>query len=569
MIFHRISRLVFVFGVFLLGLQSFDRLQAQSSLGYHWYVNVNGGISQLYGDIQKSNNPIDKLDGETTYGFGLRLGKYLGPVFNLHGQFYRNEMKGYDEASDRKCFSNLAEYQLGTTINLTNLVFGKKERRINLYGTTGIAAIFFRSEALTISTNQLIEDYGYSDDEARKESTRLTGFSFPVGAGLDFKLADRWYINLESVMRFTTTDKLDARVAGSNNDAYYYSSLGISYNFMIKESEKLIEAPPEITADPFANENVDLVYDIPSNLKSNEEFILKSIIHKGKITGPGRLIQILPIGLNVLDSVIAGGRPEIINYTLYLNWDELPTDSVFEVSYRVKPDKIYGTLPMVSNLYLQRTGKEYKFRYSMTIERVEEVIPPVEPEPVAVKKDTIAPARDVEYRVQITAGYKSKISIETLTKKYGLDVDFKEDCLGNWCHYSVGSFATYEEAREYRNMLISKHGARDAFIVAFFQGKRLNQLSELKDIPSVTLPIVTVYKESGYCYRVQILAVYQKSANPETLREMHNIEEEVNEEVYHNWRKYTVGKCTSMTEAKSLLQKMKSKGITDSFISHI
>jgi DUF438 domain-containing protein len=94
----------------------------------------------------------------------------------------------------------------------------------------------------------------------------------------------------------------------------------------------------------------------------------------------------------------------------------------------------------------------------------------------------------------------------------------------------------------------------------------MNQLSELKEIEAPAHPIKTVYKEGGYCYRVQILAILNKSVDPESLREMHKIEEEVNEEVYHNWRKYTVGKCASIGEAKLLLNKIKDKGITDAFI---
>jgi opacity protein-like surface antigen len=565
MVCYRNNILFFCFLFTLFSLPLTKGLNAQSSLNYRWYVNANGGISQMYGDIQQSNSPIGKLSDETTFGFGARLGKYLGPVFSIHLQYYDSDFKGYDTDSDQESSTDLMEYQLGTTVNFSNLFFSKKERIVSVYGTFGVGAAFFRSEFRKISNGEILNQYGYEDDPSLSKKKKESGLAFPIGAGIDFKLADRLYMNLESVIRFNNTDKLDAKVAGTDNDAYYYTSLGISYNFFGKKSKQLIESPPEL-ADPFANETVDLLYDIPKNLKSNDAFVLKSIIHKGKINGPGRLIQILPIGLEVLDTLIAGARTQCINYTLYLNWDELPADSVFEVSYRVKPDKIYGSLPMVSNLYLQRTGKEYKFRTYLSIEQVEEEI--ILPEPVVevVKKDTVFEKPDIEYRVQITAGYKSKIPIETLAARFKLNVEFREDCITNWCHYSVGSFETYEQAREYKNLLMSEHGARDAFIVAFYKGKRMNQLSELKEIEAPAHPIKTVYKEGGYCYRVQILAILNKSVDPESLREMHKIEEEVNEEVYHNWRKYTVGKCASIGEAKLLLNKIKDKGITDAFI---
>jgi hypothetical protein len=554
--------------IILFILLSATGLQAQSSLKYSWYINANGGASQLYGDIQTENNPISKLSDETTFGFGARLGKYIGPVFTVHFQFLMSDFKGFNDNDDLKFSSNLMEYQLGTTINFTNLLFGKKERRLNFYGTTGIGLMLFRSEAYKISTGDLINDYGFTDDAERKKSSRETALTIPVGAGLDFKLADHWYMNLESVLSFTNSDKPDAKESGLQNDAYYYTSLGISFNFIGKKTEevKIFEAPPEIVVDPFANENVDLKYDIPKNIKSTDEFILKSIVYKGKINGPGRLIQILPIGLDVLDTLIAGAKTECINYTLYLEWDELPADSVFEVSYRVKPNKIYGSFQMVSNLYLHRTGKEYKFKTSLNIELVEEDIAVEKPVVEVVQKDTLATKKDLEYRVQVTAGYQTKISVESLAAKFNLSDELKEDCVGNWCHYSVGSFDTYLQAKEYRNSLISDHGVRDAFIVAFYKSIRLNALSELKEIAAVQQPIRTVYKEDGLCYRVQIMAMLNKRVDPESLREMHKIEEEVNEEVYNNWHKYTVGKCTSIGESKLLLNKMKEKGLSDSFI---
>jgi hypothetical protein len=50
------------------------------------------------------------------------------------------------------------------------------------------------------------------------------------------------------------------------------------------------------------------------------------------------------------------------------------------------------------------------------------------------------------------------------------------------------------------------------------------------------------------------------------LKEMYRIDEEVNEEIYYNWRKYTVGKCTSKEEARLLRQKMYDKGVSDAFV---
>jgi len=537
----------------------------QSSMSYQWYLNANGGISQLYGDVQNENNHFSKLSNETGFGYGARLGKYIGPVFSVHLQFLKAEFVGQKDKDDLKFSSDLMEYQLGTTVNLINLFFKNKERRVNLYATTGVGAIFFRSEARRLNGN-LVSDYGYTKDVARDKTTRKISYVIPVGAGLDIKLANRWYLNLESVLRFTFTDKLDAVESGSHNDAYYYTSMGISFNMGKKKAKEIFADKPEtveIIEDPFANENVNLIYNIPRNLKSLDEFEMRCEIHKGKIDGAAELTQILPIGFEVLDTVIGGVKVEFKNYTLRLNWDELPKDSIFQISYKVKLDKIYGKLPLTSLLYINKTNKDYRFKTNVTIERYEPELVVTEPEPIE-EEEVLPPA--VEFRVQVRAAYKAKIPLQRLANKYSLREEIKEDYIGNWYKYSIGSFDNFDEAKEYRKAIIGEHGVRDAFIVAFFEGKRLNDLSDLKDVAPDAYPFKTKYKENGPCYRVQILALMKKSITPAAIKEIYNIEEEVNEEVYHNWRKYTVGKCTSKEKAKILRQKLADKGIIDAFI---
>jgi len=243
----------------------------------------------------------------------------------------------------------------------------------------------------------------------------------------------------------------------------------------------------------------------------------------------------------------------------------LPKDSIFQIRYRVKLDKIYGKLPLTSILYSEATNKDYRFKTNVTIERYEPEVVVTEPEPIE-EEEVFPPVKEVEFRVQVRAAYKAQIPLQRLANKYSLREEIKEDYVGNWYKYSIGSFDNFEDAKEYRKAIIGEHGIRDAFIVAFFEGKRLNDLSELKDVAPDAYPFKTKYKEDGPCYRVQILALMKKSISPAAIKDIYNIEEGVQEEVYHNWRKYTVGKCTSKEEAKMLRQKMVDKGIIDAFI---
>ncbi len=542
----------------------------QSSIDYQWYINANAGLTQMYGDISNSSDPIGKLTDETDFGFGFRLGKFISPVFSAHFQFFNGNFKGLKESADLQFKSEIMELQLGTTINFFNLFGKNKNRTVSLYGLLGVSSLSFRSQASIISTGEIVDGYGYEDRGSGPKSSRETSFAFPLGLGVDFKLGPRWYLNLETGYRATLSDQLDGVEKGKANDTYYYTSLGLSYNFVSRKTKEPPPPPPPPAEDPIAllaKTNVDLLYYIPADLTSMDEFTLRCKIFKGAIQGKGELTQILPIGFMVTDTAIAGAKVEFNNYTLSLYWDEMPTDSVFEVAYNVKLDKIYGTLPMVSILYLDTINKEYRYKTEVFIKRkiVAEPIAVEEPE---IKKDEMkSPSERVEFRVQIRASYKQRLSTDSLARLLKEDNTIYEDKLDNWYKYSIGSFKTYEGARAYRRNLVKRQLLSGAFIVAYFDNERLNSLSELKDIAPEVLPGgQTKYKENGECWRVQILALMHKKVAPSVLQDMYQIEEEVNEEVYHNWRKYTVGACKSKSKALKLRSELIEKGIPGAFI---
>jgi len=552
----------------ILPIQS---LIAQSSLTYGWYININGGISQLHGDIQTDDNPLNKIKNETGPGGGIKIGKSINSVFTAYLQFHCSGMKGLDEKKDREFSSDMLEGGLGVTLNFTNLLFGKKERLINIYGTAGAGMVFFRSEAFSLSTGDVISDYGYIGTTNRQKTSRERAFMFPLGAGFDIKISPQWYLNLETAVGIFTTDRLDATEKGAYNDAYNFTSLGLTYYLKERKKGRIpksrpLEEKPAIVADPYANEYINLVHKFPTGIKSFDEFEMQSEVHKGKIDGSGTLTQILPVGFNVLDTAIAHARSEFKMYTLRLQWDSLPADSVFTVSYRVKLDRIFGTLPLASILYLQKTGKEYKFKTTVDIIRWEEPVTLKEVIAETKKEDSIPAISIVEYRIQVSASFKTRIPLRDLAGKISPKEEIREDIQNNWYSYTVGSFTSYEEAKEYMKKRTAEYGLKEAYIVVFYKGKKLKSLGELKEYVPEVAPVEPEAKKEEYCYRVQILATMGKGVDLVSLKQKHGIEEDVNEEIYHNWHKYTVGPCTAKSEASLLLKKVKSKGITEAFI---
>lgn len=83
----------------------------------------------------------------------------------------------------------------------------------------------------------------------------------------------------------------------------------------------------------------------------------------------------------------------------------------------------------------------------------------------------------IEYRVQIRARYGHKISTAELARSYNLPQDdIMESTHKGYFIYTIGNFATYDEAAVKRNSVRSLNKVYDAFIVAFKNGVRLDKL---------------------------------------------------------------------------------------------
>jgi len=208
---------------------------------YQWYFNVNGGITQSYTDILGGSWHGDMLTGDDLeFGFGARLGKHISPVFTLYGSLIKAPLKGQsgkDTKNMRFETTDLTDFIVGTTVNFSNLFFGYKPRLISIYGTTGIGFVDFSSQAYNLSDGSKVGN-GYPN---------TTETMIPTGIGADIRINNRWDINLETTIRWFDSDKLDGLIAGQKNDAYYFTSLGLSYNFWRPKEKGKIEINTEPT----------------------------------------------------------------------------------------------------------------------------------------------------------------------------------------------------------------------------------------------------------------------------------------------------------------------------------
>jgi tetratricopeptide (TPR) repeat protein len=220
--------------------QNANREEGGDKLIYQWYVNGNFGITQSYCDIQGGSWHGAMLkSGDIDYGFGLRLGKHISPVFGIYGAYILAPLKGQSGVDSKNMYfeTSLTDMMIGTTVSFSNLFFGYKPRLINIYGTTGIGLVNFDSQAYFKDTDPAVPvNEGYPN---------TTETMIPTGIGADIRLNDRWDINLETTIRWFDSDKLDGYISGQKNDAYFYTSLGIGYSFIKAGGGKKIQVETE------------------------------------------------------------------------------------------------------------------------------------------------------------------------------------------------------------------------------------------------------------------------------------------------------------------------------------
>jgi hypothetical protein len=244
----------------------------------YWYVNVSGGLSLFFGDIEQIS--------EWRLGSGMMLGRQFSPVFGLRTQSIYGQLFGSREEFGLLIEGDYIEFNFNATFSLSNLISKyKPDRKTNFYAIVGFGLTNLNMTQKSYINRTVLQLSGHGHGKGLGGRT-LEGL-FIGGLGFNYKLDDKLNLNFESAMRGINSDKVDIYISGKKRDYYNYTSFGITYKFGQKTRKKDRIPPPTLIQEK-------KTVEIPvAEIEKLKEKIVEEIVIKEK--NPKKIIPIVPV----------------------------------------------------------------------------------------------------------------------------------------------------------------------------------------------------------------------------------------------------------------------------------
>jgi len=198
-------------------------------------LNYSIGFSQFYGDASSSGF-FKKFSGEIGFAQSLNFKKHFSPVFavGLNGYYgcvkSHKTISGSGAAIDYNLAGNYGDFNLRAYIDFNNLFWGRDyNRNLSAFGWLGIGYGFW-STGLTNNNNA---DYREVGDPVVGTTTgevyKKAGVVMPFGLGLNYRLNEKFAVNIVGDYRLVLNDDVDVWRGGSKSDNLFYIGIGLSY----------------------------------------------------------------------------------------------------------------------------------------------------------------------------------------------------------------------------------------------------------------------------------------------------------------------------------------------------
>ncbi len=258
----------------------------------------------------------------------------------------------------------------------------------------------------------------------------------------------------------------------------------------------------------------------PVWMQDGNVFLVTLLVNKEAIQKYAKIEEVIPKGYTAVDVDAKGGMFSFSGQLAKFFWMDLPAEPYFTVTYKLIPNEgtnINETAMQIAGTFSYTLGdntmsvdvierKEVlaglnqnqvnnilnsviigePILIASTTEKTSPGKKPTAPtvvvsshsdRPVAVsgsksENNSLTPESGIYYRVQIAAGHQP-LNGQRYFRKYKLERSVERELHDGWFKYSIGSFAEYKAARDYRVHLSNTTTLNDAFVAAYNNGKRI------------------------------------------------------------------------------------------------
>jgi hypothetical protein len=209
----------------------------QAGFQDNWSFTAQLGMSIFRGDLDSKAVSFPGI-----YGIALNKQVLSNGIVNggIKAQFNFGVLEG--TKNEHNFENNYKEGCLNFQVILNNW-FNRnfKFETFRPYAFAGVGFINYRT-LMRNGDGNVVDGYGYKvvpgDKVANgpdpEKDKPITDLIFPVGLGVNYKINDKFNLEMEASSRFINSDKLDGYVR-YKNDKYWFVSLGVTYSFGSKE----------------------------------------------------------------------------------------------------------------------------------------------------------------------------------------------------------------------------------------------------------------------------------------------------------------------------------------------
>lgn len=386
-----------------------------------WSISASGGTSVFFGDVKQNPLlPVTTNRSELRYVADLGFERRFSTVLAARLQAAYSHVLGTKRTQDIHFQSYVYEANAAVLFYPFNLIMGYDNNLFaDFYLVAGAGMANYDAKLYRLNTGNEIDSRGFGAGNGI--AGMQTALFMLGGIGVDFPIHPNWTIRFESAQKVLTTDDLDMKTGGNRYDSYNHTRLGIVYSFT-KRPGRMRNLPDanSLAAQRLSEDSLAARKDT-ANMYNDSSVAVRAAQENESWESLNKVIE-----------------PSVVVNAM--------ADTSVVVNEMIVPSVVLS-------------------------------------EPSVAVRDTLDKANALvkEYRVQILANGKRAADIGALALKCGLGVhEISEERYNGMFIYTVGSYATYEEAASRRNRVKSENNVSDAFIVYFEAGQRQARLPEAR-----------------------------------------------------------------------------------------